>query len=77
MVRTLLIESKVASHFWAEAMSIACYIINHVFRLIIEEKKIYELFRDRNQTFHIFVCSEANVLFPKRLMIALVSLMRN
>ena len=28
MGRTLLIESKIASHFWAEAVSIACYILN-------------------------------------------------
>jgi len=59
MTRTLLIESNISSHFWAEAVSIACYIINKVFLRHILEKTPYELFKGKKPIvsyFHVFGC---------------------
>lgn len=59
MARTLLIESKISSRFWAEAVSTACYIINRVFLRPILDKTPYELFKGKKPIvsyFHVFGC---------------------
>ena len=43
----MLCDSKLPKYFWAEAISIACYVINRVLIRPILNKTSYELFYDR------------------------------
>jgi len=59
MAKTLLIESKVAAYFWAEAVSTAYYIINRVFLRPSLENTPYEPFKGKKSIisyFKIFGC---------------------
>ncbi|CAM8956208.1 unnamed protein product [Rhodiola kirilowii] len=47
MTRTMLIESRLARSFWAEAMNAACYILNRCYLRPILDKTPYELLKGR------------------------------
>jgi len=73
MAKTLLIESKISSQFWAEAVSTTHYIINGVFLRLILEKTPYEVYRGKKPNisyFHVFgskcfILKNANDRFGK------------
>jgi len=59
MARTLLIESRVSSRFWAEAVSTTCHIINRAFLKLILKKTPYEVYKKKKPNiyrFHVFGC---------------------
>ncbi|GJY83812.1 putative ribonuclease H-like domain-containing protein [Tanacetum coccineum] len=45
--RTMLVDSKLATTFWAEAVNIACYVLNRVLVIKPHNKTPYELIRGR------------------------------
>jgi len=47
LARTMLNETGLPKYFWADAVSIACYVLNRVFIRPILKKTPYELFRGR------------------------------
>ncbi|CAM8925746.1 unnamed protein product [Rhodiola kirilowii] len=47
MTRTMLIESRLARSFWAEAMNAACYVLNRCYLRPILDKTPYELLKVR------------------------------
>ena len=47
MARTMINEYSLKLYFWAETISTACYILNHVSIRPIIRKTPYELYRDR------------------------------
>ncbi|CAM8889644.1 unnamed protein product [Rhodiola kirilowii] len=47
MTRTMLIESRLARSFWAEAMNAACYVLNRCYLRPILNKTPYELLKGR------------------------------
>ncbi|XP_070049192.1 uncharacterized protein [Nicotiana tomentosiformis] len=47
MARTMLLSSKLPHNFWAEAIYIACYIINRCITRPLVEKTPYELLKER------------------------------
>ena len=47
MTRTILISTSLPQRFWAEALSIACYILNRAMLRPKIKKTSYELFRGR------------------------------
>ncbi|KAK2456670.1 cysteine-rich RECEPTOR kinase [Trifolium repens] len=60
MARTIMNETKLAKHFWAEAVNIACYIQNRIYIRPILNKTTYELFKGRKPNisyFHQFGCT--------------------
>ena len=60
MARTMINETNVAKHFWAEAVNTACYIQNRISIRHILEKTSYELCKGRKPNisyFHPFGCS--------------------
>ncbi|KAK2422446.1 hypothetical protein QL285_032979 [Trifolium repens] len=60
MARTMMHETKLAKHFWAEAVNTACYIQNRIYIIPILNKTTYELFKGRkpnNSYFHQFGCT--------------------
>src|SRR4051812_49155194 len=59
MVRTMINETNMAKHFWAEAINIACYIQNRISIRPILNKTPYELLKNRRPNisyFHPFGC---------------------
>ena len=57
--RTLLCESNLPKQFWTEAVSCACYVLNHVLLRSILNKTSYELFYERIPKisyFRVFRC---------------------
>src|SRR4051812_4031560 len=59
MVRTMINETNMAKHFWAEAINIACYIQNRISIRPILNKTPYELWKNRKPNisyFHPFGC---------------------
>ncbi|KAI4351315.1 hypothetical protein L6164_005689 [Bauhinia variegata] len=59
MARTMLCENNVAKQFWAEAVNIACYIVNSCLIGPILKKTPYELQKGRKPNvsyFHAFGC---------------------
>ncbi|WJX51639.1 hypothetical protein P8452_37816 [Trifolium repens] len=60
MARTMMHETKLAKHFWAEAVNTACYIQNRIYIRPILNKTTYELFKGRKPNisyFHQFGCT--------------------
>ncbi|KAK2450481.1 putative mitochondrial protein [Trifolium repens] len=60
MARTMMHETKLAKHFWAEAVNTACYIQNRIYIRPILNKTTYELFKGRTPNisyFHQFGCT--------------------
>ncbi|GJV18005.1 ribonuclease H-like domain-containing protein [Tanacetum coccineum] len=47
VARTMLVDSKLPTTFWAEAVNIACYVLNRVLVIKPHNKKTYELIRRR------------------------------
>ena len=47
MTRTMMITSKIANQFWAEAINTACYTINRCMTRPLLEKTPYELLKGR------------------------------
>ena len=47
ITRTLLNETNLPKYFWADAMNIACYVLNRVLIRPILKKTLYELFKGR------------------------------
>ena len=47
MARTMMIASKIANQFWAEAINTACYTINRCMTRPLLEKTPYELLKGR------------------------------
>ncbi|GJT44685.1 putative ribonuclease H-like domain-containing protein [Tanacetum coccineum] len=45
--RTMLVDSKLSTTFWAEAVNIACYVLNRVLVIKPHNKTPYELIRGR------------------------------
>ncbi|GKA96771.1 putative ribonuclease H-like domain-containing protein [Tanacetum coccineum] len=45
--RTMLVDSKMPTTFWAEAVNIACYVLNRVLVIKPHNKTLYELIRGR------------------------------
>jgi len=59
MARTLLIESRISSRFWEEAVFTTYYIINIVFLRPVLEKTHYEVYKGKTPNisyFHILGC---------------------
>jgi hypothetical protein len=57
--RTLLCDSNLPKHFWAEAISCACYVLNRVLLRPILNKTSFELFYDKIPKisyFRVFGC---------------------
>ncbi|GJV42649.1 ribonuclease H-like domain-containing protein [Tanacetum coccineum] len=46
--RTMLVDSKLPTIFWAETVNIACYVLNRVLVIKTHNKTPYELIRGRN-----------------------------
>ena len=76
MAKTLLIESKIFSQFWADIVFTACYIINRAFLRPILEKISYEFYKGRKPNISYFRMFGCECLFLKIPMTALVNLMR-
>ena len=60
MARTMINETNMAKHFWAEAVNTACYIQNRISIRPIIEKTPYELWKNRKPNisyFHPFGCT--------------------
>ena len=60
MARTMINETNMAKHFWAEAVNTACYIQNRISIRPILEKTPYELWKNRKPNisyFHPFGCT--------------------
>ncbi|GKD47484.1 ribonuclease H-like domain-containing protein, partial [Tanacetum coccineum] len=49
-VRTMLVDSKLATTFWAKAVNTACYVQNRVLVVKPHNKTLYERFHDRTPT---------------------------
>ncbi|GJY22234.1 putative ribonuclease H-like domain-containing protein, partial [Tanacetum coccineum] len=49
-VRTMLVDSKLPTTFWAEAVNTACYVQNRVLVVMPQNKTPYELFHGRTLT---------------------------
>jgi transposase InsO family protein len=59
MARTMMHETKLAKHFWAEAVNTACYIQNRIYIRPLLNITTYELFKGRKPNisyFHQFGC---------------------
>ena len=59
MTRTMINESIVVKHLWAEAVNTACYIQNRIYIRPILNKTPYELWKGRKPNisyFHQFGC---------------------
>src|SRR4051812_49220616 len=59
MARTMINETNMAKHFWAEAINIACYIQNRISIRPILNKTPYEFWKNRKPNisyFHPFGC---------------------
>ena len=59
MTRTMLHDTNMAKHFWAEAVNTACYIQNRIYIRPILKKTPYELWKGRKPNisyFHSFGC---------------------
>src|SRR3954466_14372632 len=59
MARTMINETNMAKHFWAEAINTACYIQNRISIRSILNKTPYELWKNRKPNisyFHPFGC---------------------
>ncbi|GJQ92149.1 putative ribonuclease H-like domain-containing protein [Tanacetum coccineum] len=48
--RTMLVDSKLPTTFWAEAVNTACYVQNQVLVVKLHNKTLYELFHGRTPT---------------------------
>ncbi|KAK2445742.1 putative mitochondrial protein [Trifolium repens] len=60
MARTMMHETKLAKHFWAEAVNTACYIQNRIYIRPLLNLTTYELFKGRKPNisyFHQFGCT--------------------
>ncbi|WJX39850.1 hypothetical protein P8452_27360 [Trifolium repens] len=60
MARTMMQETKLAKHFWAEAVNTACYIQNRIYIRPLLNITTYELFKGRKPNisyFHQFGCT--------------------
>ncbi|KAK2452140.1 putative mitochondrial protein [Trifolium repens] len=60
MARTMMHETKLAKHFWAEAVNTACYIQNRIYIRPLLNQTTYELFKGRKPNisyFHQFGCT--------------------
>lgn len=44
LARTMLNETDFSKHFWEDALSISCYVINHILIRPIINKTLYELY---------------------------------
>ena len=59
MARMMLCENNLSRYFWAEAINMACYILNRALIRPILIKILYELWKDRKPNldyFHAFSC---------------------
>ena len=59
MARVMLNSKKLSKRLWAEAINIACYIINRVFLRSGTSKTPYEIWKCKNPNvsyFHVFGC---------------------
>ena len=59
MAQTMLYENNLLRYFWAEAVNMACYILNRALIRPILKKTPYELWKDRKPNldyFHTFGC---------------------
>src|SRR3954467_6906494 len=59
MARTMINETNMAKHFWAEAINTTCYIQNRISIRHILNKTPYELWKNKNPNisyFHPFGC---------------------
>src|SRR4051812_23563313 len=59
MARTMINETNMAKHVWAEAINTTCYIQNRISIRAILNKTPYELWKNRKPNisyFHPFVC---------------------
>src|ERR1044072_2560560 len=60
MARTMIQETNIAKHFWAEAVNTACYIQNRISIRPILNKTPYELWKNKKPNisyFHPFGCT--------------------
>ena len=60
MARTMINETNMAKHFWAEVVNTTCYIQNRVSIRPILKKTPYELWKNRKPNisyFHPFGCT--------------------
>jgi len=60
LARTMLSESSLPNYFWADAVSISCYVMNRVLIRPILKKTRYELFNGRKSNINhlrVFCCS--------------------
>jgi hypothetical protein len=47
MTRTMIHETNMAKHLWAEAINRECYVRNRIYILLILNKTPYKLFKGR------------------------------
>jgi len=47
MARTMIIETDMATNFWAEAVNTTCYVHNIIYTRLILNKTPYELFKGK------------------------------
>lgn len=47
-------ETKIAHHFWAEALNTTCYVQNNIYIRSILNKIPYELLKGRKSNIYIF-----------------------
>ena len=63
MGRTISNENELPKYFWAEAVNIACYVLNCVLIRPYINKTPYELCKDRKPNIGYFKVLDANILF--------------
>ena len=59
VARTMLVDSKLPTYFWAEAINTACFILNISIINHAQEKTAYQLMKDKKPTLgflHVFGC---------------------
>jgi hypothetical protein len=63
MARTMMHETKLAKHFWAEAVNTACYIQNRIYIRPLLNLTTYELFKGRKPNISYFISLDVPVTF--------------
>ena len=63
MARTMINETNMAKHFWAEAVNTTCYIQNRVSISPFSKRLLTNCGKTENPTFHISILLDALAIF--------------